>query len=91
MKGGAFFFWFNCYVSVVKLNKVVKFALIDNWMQVVLYSPRSCQAQTTKQSKLYFTFPYYITLKDICMASYIKVIEVLMVKLNHIDNNDGNA
>ena len=37
------------------------------------------------------TFPYYITLKDIFMASYIKVIKVLTVKLNHIDNIDGNA
>ena len=37
---------------------------------------------------LYFTFPYYITLKDICMPIYIKVIEVFK---NHIKNNDRNA
>ena len=40
---------------------------------------------TTTTTILYFTFSYYITLKDICMASYIEV------KKNHVDNNDGNA
>ena len=40
---------------------------------------------TTTTTILYFTFPYYITLKDICMASYIEVIK------NHVDDNAGNA
>lgn len=57
----------------------------------IFYVTSNKQTKAKQQTKLYFTFPYYITLKDICMASYIKVIEVLMVKLNDIDNNDGNT
>ena len=40
---------------------------------------------------IFFTFPYYITLKDNVWLVTLKLLRNLMVQLKHIDKNDGNA